>query len=242
MCTVTYIPVKEGVLITSNRDENISRPAADTIVECREENKAALFFPKDPLHGGSWFTVAENGAVGVLLNGAFEKHMPVYPYKKSRGLVLLELMQEKNMAAAFERYGLQQVEPFTIVHYAGDQLLELRWDGESRYTTPLHIQQPHIWSSVTLYDSRVRDWREKQFGHFIYDHNDIDEQAVLGFHLQSFDDAENGFVMQRSNGIQTRSVTQAVIRSSGIQLTHRLLGAEKTILQTIPHRSLSCQD
>ncbi|MGL1516781.1 NRDE family protein, partial [Vibrio parahaemolyticus] len=48
-------------------------------------------FPKDPDGGGTWIALKENGDVAILLNGAFENHIPAYPYRRSRGLIFLDI-------------------------------------------------------------------------------------------------------------------------------------------------------
>ena len=92
MCTVTYIPQKNGMILTSNRDEHISRGIA-LYPEFYQLNDKKLAFPKDSKAGGTWFISNEQGDAGVLLNGAFEKHIPQPTYRKSRGWLLPEIFQ-----------------------------------------------------------------------------------------------------------------------------------------------------
>src|ERR1043165_8417400 len=88
MCTVTFIPTKDGICLTSNRDEHYTRGKA---IKPRKVND--ITFPADKDAGGTWIALKENGDAGVLLNGAFEKPLPAPSYRKSRGLVFLEIMQ-----------------------------------------------------------------------------------------------------------------------------------------------------
>ena len=84
MCTVTYIPVNDKYFISSNRDEKNSRSQAAPPAVYKLNN-IMLIFPKDADAGGSWIALHENGNAAVLLNGAFEKHNPLPPYKKKQG-------------------------------------------------------------------------------------------------------------------------------------------------------------
>src|SRR3954465_10304679 len=93
MCTVTFIPVKDKVYITSNRDEKVVRKQALQPAEYYRKG-AKLLFPKDPDAGGTWIALHENGNAVVLLNGAFEKHKPNPPYLRSRGIVMLDIIAE----------------------------------------------------------------------------------------------------------------------------------------------------
>ncbi len=84
MCTVSFIALTKGAILTSNRDEHVSRSIA-LYPEIYQANNRKIMFPKDSKAGGTWFISNENGDIGVLLNGAFEKHVPMPPYCKSRG-------------------------------------------------------------------------------------------------------------------------------------------------------------
>jgi uncharacterized protein with NRDE domain len=68
----------------------VTRPSAiapKTIV-----NGKNVIYPKDPKAGGTWYVVDENGTVLVLLNGAEEKHTIKLSYRKSRGLIVLDII------------------------------------------------------------------------------------------------------------------------------------------------------
>ena len=51
-----------------------------------------IIFPKDPKAGGTWYAIDEFGTILVLLNGADEKHKVQLPYRKSRGLIVLDII------------------------------------------------------------------------------------------------------------------------------------------------------
>ena len=67
MCTVSYLPVKDRVFITSNRDEKKLRgravAPAKYAVDC-----IGLIYPKDRDAGGTWIALRDNGIAAVLLN------------------------------------------------------------------------------------------------------------------------------------------------------------------------------
>ena len=88
MCTVSYVPAKAGFILTSNRDEHISRGIA-RYHDLYQMDDTILAYPVDAKAGGTWFICNGQGDTGVLLNGAFEKHLPDPPYRKSRGAVLI---------------------------------------------------------------------------------------------------------------------------------------------------------
>ena len=82
MCTVTYFPLKNKIVLTSNRDEKPNRSAQEI------HREKGIFYPKDTTKNGTWFAVSENGNALILLNGAFENHPVKTNYRKSRGLIV----------------------------------------------------------------------------------------------------------------------------------------------------------
>src|SRR5215213_8721662 len=114
MCTVTFIPSGDGIYITSNRDEKyLRKPAIAT--EKYHHRDGTILYPKDADAGGSWIAMKDNGDAAVLLNGAFEKHIPSPPYKKSRGLVFVDMVSDDIVVRKFLHYDLNKIEPFTLI-------------------------------------------------------------------------------------------------------------------------------
>jgi len=219
MCTVTFIPVKDKFIITSNRDEHISRPYS---CEPKETfiNGCKLIFPKDPKAGGTWFAINENGFVGVLLNGAFQKHKTTNNYVMSRGLVLLNIMSSTIPSICLNEIRLNNIEPFTFVLFEDNQLLEFRWDGEQKHFTELNENECHIWSSATLYTSEIANRRKALFTNFINKNEQIESNSIIDFHSYNNNDFQNGFIINRDNGLKTFSITQAVLSKDKIVLSH----------------------
>jgi len=209
MCTVSFISSRGQYLITSNRDEHVSRPLA---LEPQEKTigSVKVLFPKDPKAGGTWFALNENGSVAVLLNGGFVNHNPTGNYMRSRGLVLLDVIASKNPFELLQEMELYQIEPFTLVLFNG-KLLEFRWDGHQKYFRPLDKAKNHIWSSATLYKDEVVDHRRKLFRKFIDGNPRISAHEVVDFHSNNHNDFENGFIIDRDSGLKTFSVTQVII-------------------------------
>ena len=220
MCTVSFVRVNDSVIITSNRDENIERENAAAPDFHLLQNKKVIF-PKDAKAGGTWFAAADNGNVSVLLNGAFQKHTANPPYRKSRGLILLQIIENDEPFTFFKSLNLDNIEPFTIVLYQADNFLyELRWDGNAKHEKQLNVNGHYIWSSSTLYSNEVIERREKLFNEFISIQQNITAESIHGFHAHNHGDDENGFVISRQNGMKTFSITQAVIKDNTIQFLH----------------------
>lgn len=218
MCTVTFVPVKDKFILTSNRDESILRTASQP-VELRH-NGCRLFFPRDTLAGGTWFAVNERGNAAILLNGAFQNHEKTPPYTRSRGRILLDIISAEIPASALSAIDLDNIEPFTLILFKNPELTEFRWDGGHRYNAQLDLSKNYIWSSATLYIKEVILHREKLFREFLLNTTHIDEESVIGFHNSRNNDLENGFVINRGNRLKTLSITQAVIQKDQVRLNH----------------------
>lgn len=181
MCTVSFVRVKEDLIITSSRDEKTSRKTA-VLPQVYSYKEQKLFFPKDSNAGGTWIVIKENGDAAVLLNGAATPHVYEPPYRLSRGIVLLDIIAEEKPSAAFMDTDLQGIEPFTLVLVENNCLYESRWDGRERSCKQLNIHKSHIWSSVTLYHEFDRMQREQWFTGFLNSYPLPTQEDILNFH------------------------------------------------------------
>ena len=223
MCTVTFIPVKDKFFITSNRDEKISRKRA-VHPSMHRHNGWNLVYPKDATAGGTWIAVKENGDAAVLLNGAFICHASQPPYRKSRGVLFLEVLSADHPAWAFSKMDLMGIEPFTLVLFENGSLYEFRWDGTERYCKQLPVHRPHIWSSATLYDGLVIKKREHWFAKFMNDTANPTQQDIVNFHCFGGDgDSHNDLMMERDGVYSTVSITSILLNADrGVMRYHDL--------------------
>ena len=84
MCTVTFIPARQRIYLTSNRDEKNWRTDA-LPPAVYPAGSGQMMYPKDGDAGGTWIAAHDNGNAIVFLNGGMEAHNPQPPYRKSRG-------------------------------------------------------------------------------------------------------------------------------------------------------------
>lgn len=232
MCTVSYVSHSGRSFITSNRDEHIGRETAYAPVFESINNKK-IIFPKDAKAGGTWFAASEDGVVAVLLNGAFEKHQPMPPYRRSRGLVLLDIISSQKPFECIAGINLLQVEPFTLILQQQDRLTELRWDGNRKHEKELEASGNYIWSSATLYSDEVIQHRKDLFNRFIAVQERPAAEMIEHFHSNNHNDEENGFVINRSTGMKTFSITQATVQPGKIDFRHTDLLANRVFEETM---------
>ena len=219
MCTVSLIQTEERIVLTSNRDEHKDRQSAEQ-PRWHVHEGVELYFPKDPKGGGSWIALRKDGYWGVVLNGAFENHSYHGPYRRSRGMILLDLLAVDNPFDAWQEMDLNQIEPFTLI--LGTHLRSvLRWTGSEKAEEELIPDHPYIWASATLYSKEHQRWREELFESYLEEHPNPSNEEVLNFHSTPQGGSENGLVIDRDSGVRTVSVTQIVLDRSGHSMNYK---------------------
>lgn len=220
MCTVSFVFSNGKAILTHNRDEKIARPSAIEPQKYSINNKE-IYFPKDPKAGGTWYAVAQNGTTIVLLNGADEKHQVKLSYRKSRGLIVLDLISSNSSIDQWNAIDLSEIEPFTIVLFEEGMLYQLRWNEVEKTTLNLDVSQNHIWSSSTLYPKDIREKRANWFHTFLDTKPEVDEKEMFNFHRYTEgENQENGLVINRNDLMKTLSITQSVIEKNNIVLSY----------------------
>jgi len=118
-----------------------------------------------------------------LLNGAFVKHNRKSSYKKSRGIIVKELLEVGDVFTEVQEYDFDDIEPFTllIVDWNSElKLIELIWDGTNTQITDLPLESK-IWSSSTLYNSEMKTFRQQWFKEYL-NQNGSSSEELLYFH------------------------------------------------------------
>ena len=232
MCTVSFVFSSGKAIITHNRDEKVARPSATEPQKYSVNNKD-IYFPKDQKAGGTWYAVAENGTTLVLLNGADEKHQLKSSYRKSRGLIVLDLISAESPIQEWNFIDLSGIEPFTIVLFQEEKLYQLRWNESEKSTLNLDVIQNHIWSSSTLYPKEIREQRVNLFQDFM-DSNEISPERLFQFHRYgNSNDVENGLIINRNDEMKTLSITQTVIEKNKVVLSYHDLQNQQDFTNTI---------
>ncbi len=207
MCTVTFMPQKDRCFITSSRDEKAVRSKA-LVPAVYSDYSATLLYPKDATANGTWIAMNQSGNAAVLLNGAFVKHDPEPPYRKSRGLIFLDIISSNEPVGCFAEIDLYKIEPFTVVILQESSLYVCRWDGEKKYCQQLDEKQPHIWSSATLYTHEAVSKRTHWFNQWLEEHMQPSQHDIFSFHQFAGDgDQCNDVLMNRDRDMLTVSIT-----------------------------------
>ena len=232
MCTVSFVNANGKIIITSNRDEKTLRPNA---IEPRNYliNNKKIIFPKDKKAGGTWFAIDEHSTILVLLNGADEKHTLKESYRKSRGLIVLELISSKSVIHAWKFIDLNNIEPFTLVLFENQRLYQLRWNELEKTTLELDTNQSNIWSSSTLYPKEIREKRANWFCTFLDTKPEVNAEEMFNFHRYTeAENTENGLVINRNDTLKTLSITQTIIEKNKVEIHYNDLIAERDFSNT----------
>jgi len=204
MCLVSYIPLPDGYLISSNRDEAPSR-ANTPLIKDTSYPLTTIYYPKDH-KGGSWLVVAQDGRAVCILNGAFIRHRRKNNYRLSRGIMCKSYFSYENTQDFLESYDFTDMEPFTMVIKDKIGLYELRWDAVYRYIEILDPESLHVWSSCTLYDDPIIEKRTQLVKQMYEKETGDVASRMKKIHLTgNIGDPENDFVMRRGHRVATIS-------------------------------------
>lgn len=179
MCTVSFVPTKEGFVFSSNRDEDVSR-AANRLVEQVNES-FTLYYPQDELAKGSWIAFSNTNRFVCILNGAFKTHQRKETYSMSRGIMALSFFDYPSISKFIESFEFNGMEPFTLILFDDNEFSELRWDENELHHKKLALDEVHLWSSFTLYTTQWWDKRSVEFADFVAQKSPT-QQDIIKYH------------------------------------------------------------
>ncbi len=203
MCTVIFVPDNNKYYFASLRDEDSKRAKA-TMPIFRSAKEVSYLSPVDTAAGGTWIGVNELGYVIILLNGGFEKHPSGNSYIKSRGKIVNELLYSTMPVVDWMLMDMKNIEPYTLVVWADNNLFQLVWDGTDKHRIRLASDTHHIFSSSTLYTSKVKTYRKELFQNWMATNPQVSKASILDF-FNAVTDNDNGFIINRNDCIKTLS-------------------------------------
>lgn len=236
---MTYLPQTDNVItLTTNRDESPKREPADFPVKAKTPFHQ-IVYPQDGEKGGTWIAAASSGKVINLMNGGFVPHQSNPPYRKSRGLVLLDAFDYHDFETFSHQANFDGIEPFTMVFIEplqiGTMLSELRWDGFNRYYQTLNPDKPHLWASASLYSHEAHNRRNQYFHQSLNDQSSSTPLALIHLHHQMAmgcferDYMEDGSLPP----VETQSITQVSIEKNFGMIQYKDLKQNYTIDQKL---------
>ncbi len=231
MCTVTYLPLgNNNFILTSSRDVPFIREKASYPKKYVEDG-VEMYYPIDGKAEGTWIGTSSKKRLICLLNGGFEYHTSRASYKKSRGIIVKDLLKVDNIHNELHNIDLKGVEQFTITIVDWKttlELIEFVWDGMTKHIKTLS-QEPHIWSSSTLYDESIKQLRLDWFASWQKD-KDFNQENILKFHhTAGIGDSNIDVIMDRGLG-GTVSITSVKKEQNSIIMNYEdILDTNKEI-------------
>lgn len=234
MCTVTVVSSNNKIIITSSRDEHKDRGYTAAPV-CFELTHKKIWFPKDEKSQGTWFAVSAKNEIMVLFNGGFQNHVRQPYYRKSRGIIFIDLLDSADVLAAWAAIDLTDIEPFSLVYFAPQKLQKMTWTGVEKTLEMLPLSKSYIWSSSTLYTTEQAAERRLWFAEKLSQIEQPTPQDNIDFHcLTQPENKEYGLRIARANGMQTQSISQAVFEQNIVTFDYLKLNNSSSEL---PERS-----
>ncbi|OXA89538.1 NRDE family protein [Flavobacterium hercynium] len=235
MSTVSFVNKNGVVTITLNRNEKVSRSTAIAPRNYNHNGKN-VFYPKDVKSGGTWCSVAENGTVLVLLNGGNKCHLRRPFYRKSRGLVVLDLISKSSPKDSWNEINLSDIEPFTLILYQAQKLYKLIWDGVGKRKIMLDETKNHIWSSATLQNEDIIEKKINYFFDFLEENPIYSASEIMHLHNQYKDFyCQDNLILSEEDTVKMVSITQVIVdKNRGVIRYYDVLN-EKKALCTFSH-------
>ncbi|PQJ75907.1 NRDE family protein [Polaribacter gangjinensis] len=221
MCTVSFLPLDTNdFILTSNRDET---PLRKTIApDFYIENNATLLYPKDAFAGGTWIGASNQKRLICLLNGAFEKHQRKAFYRKSRGIIVTELLAVEDAVSEIQQTNFIDIEPFTLVlidFKNGLKIYELVWDGEEKHFQQLE-NTPKIWSSATLYNEDMKLERQSWFADWLQENKVFSQDKILAFHKDASKGTKETAIKMKRTFVETVSITSIKKTTENVEILY----------------------
>lgn len=221
MCLVSLISTEEGFILSSNRDESPKR--ATHSLELIEKFEQTIYFPKDPAKGGSWIACSNAGRSAVILNGAFEKHKHLPPYKTSRGIMLLDSF-EYSIKEFIKQYDFNGIEPFTLILAEVKIRICIVWDGSKLHTSDISTSKFNVWSSSPLYDKDMREERASWFKTALNREETINQDKLINVHKNGGPkNLKHSFRINWENKVATISFSSIELKNNSFIFYHEEL-------------------
>lgn len=164
MCTVSIVPTTDGCRVVCNRDERPTRPVARPPRAWPTEVSWATY-PLDPVCGGTWIGVNDDGLVVALLNRTVGQGEPCLS-PPSRGSIVPALLECVSIAQALNAYDaldVQRFEPFRIVMAHRSIVAVIPGDAARSPAELFPLVTPVMFTSSSLGDAVVAAPRRRLF-------------------------------------------------------------------------------
>ena len=149
MCTLSFVPTKDGYYAAMNRDERLTRSQALPPSTFRSGDLLAIYPFEDG--GGTWIACNQHGVTLALLNWNLAVSKTLSK-QRSRGTLIPELIGESTLDEVTRSPGQMTFDgllPFRLIGIFQNhqQIFECRWDGVSLSVLSFPWEPRHWFSS-----------------------------------------------------------------------------------------------
>ena len=210
MCTASWLIRPGGFELYFNRDERNERLRASGPSAGRS-GAIRVLAPRDADAGGSWIGVNEHGLALALLNAWDATEAAPAPGARSRGLLVLDLLEARDPAdvlGRLEREDLGRYRGFHLLSFApGSEVVGHRWDGRSLASEP--VEAPV--SSSSFDADGARSERARQLRALRERHGELEGEHLEHFHRSHEPDRGPYSVCMHRADASTVSATHVVV-------------------------------
>ena len=211
MCTVTWLPTRDGYELRMNRDELRTRAIA-LPPAVYERNGVRYIAPRDVDGGGTWIVANETGVVICLLNG------PLSPDgrtgTRSRGLLVEDLSDARSVAEVRTRLAgsaLADYSAFTLLALEpGLPACVSRWSGSTLVVDPAASPSSLLTSSSFDPDAVVAS-RTAVHREFLRTSRGRDGETLDRFHRDHSPERSHRSVCMHRDDASTVSFTRIAV-------------------------------
>lgn len=165
MCTASWILEGSGYELFFNRDEKLTRKPADP-PKLDQRDGIRFLAPSDGDFGGTWIGTNEFGVSVCLLNGVHSAGIPAPANRRSRGLLVLDLIAARSvseLAARLEAGGFSLYAPFTMAALGpSEPAAVMEWNG-SETSFRFQPERQFMLTSSSFDSGRVKEGRRKRY-------------------------------------------------------------------------------
>jgi hypothetical protein len=151
MCTLSFSPSRNGLLLAMNRDESLARETA-LAPRIFSVGDTRAIYPSET-NGGTWLAVNDRALVLALLN---RNGQPGHKKQRSRGVLIPSLITARSLVEVEDRLRSSDTSgilPFIVLAFDGSvcSISQTIWDGQAISTESLPWTARH-WFSSSLSD------------------------------------------------------------------------------------------
>jgi len=162
MCSVSFLPQKDGFVLAMNRDESLSRVSAlpPDVLSC---DGVSMLYPRE-LSGGTWIGVNSAGMAFSLINW-YSQPEDAHGNPISRGEVvraLLSARSAKEAASLLKELPLMRMNPFRLMVVSLSEHSLVEWHSGGGTFEPFALPwRRHHWFSSSLDEAKATQVRRR---------------------------------------------------------------------------------